>query len=79
MQTTMRKNKKEWVAATGLLLFIGLLGLLVPSAAPLGKGGPIVAGDVAWMLTATALVLLMTPGLSFFTAGWSSAKMSSQP
>lgn len=27
------------------------------------------AGDTAWMLTATALVLLMTPGLSFFYAG----------
>ena len=26
-------------------------------------------GDVAWMLTATALVLLMTPGLSFFYGG----------
>ena len=25
-------------------------------------GGPINAGDVAWMLTATGLVLLMTPG-----------------
>jgi ammonium transporter, Amt family len=26
-------------------------------------------GDIAWMLTATALVLLMTPGLAFFYAG----------
>src|SRR3954447_372292 len=26
-------------------------------------------GDVAWMLTATALVLLMTPGLAFFYGG----------
>lgn len=33
------------------------------------KGGPISTGDVAWMLTAAALVLLMTPGLSFFYAG----------
>ena len=32
-------------------------------------GGPISAGDVAWMLTATGLVLLMTPGLSFFYGG----------
>src|SRR6476469_4306938 len=29
----------------------------------------LVAGDVAWMLTATGLVLLMTPGLSFFYGG----------
>src|SRR5277367_2406193 len=27
------------------------------------------AGDTAWMLTATGLVLLMTPGLAFFYAG----------
>ena len=32
-------------------------------------GGPINPGDVAWMLTATGLVLLMTPGLSFFYGG----------
>lgn len=30
--------------------------------------------DVAWMLTATALVLLMTPGLSFFYGGMVSKK-----
>ncbi|WP_372933727.1 ammonium transporter, partial [Mariniphaga sediminis] len=29
----------------------------------------LVAGDTAWMLTATALVLLMTPGLAFFYGG----------
>lgn len=32
-------------------------------------GGPIVTGDVAWMLSATALVLFMTPGLAFFYGG----------
>ena len=26
-------------------------------------------GDTAWMLTATALVLFMTPGLAFFYGG----------
>ena len=26
-------------------------------------------GDIAWMLTATALVLLMTPGLALFYGG----------
>src|SRR5690606_29132495 len=29
----------------------------------------IVAGDVAWMLAATALVFLMTPGLAYFYGG----------
>src|SRR5688572_7667612 len=35
---------------------------------------PINAGDTAWMLVATALVLLMTPGLAFFYAGMVRAK-----
>jgi Amt family ammonium transporter len=30
---------------------------------------PLVAADVAWMMTATALVLLMTPALGFFYGG----------
>lgn len=53
-----------------LVLIAGLA--LVPSslARPPAPGAdPIVAGDVAWMLTASALVLLMTPGLSFFYGG----------
>src|SRR5262245_23852323 len=37
-------------------------------------GGSINSGDVAWMLTASALVLLMTPGLSFFYGGMVSLK-----
>ena len=32
------------------------------------------AGDTAWLLTCTALVLLMTPGLAFFYAGMVRAK-----
>ena len=33
------------------------------------SGGPVNSGDTAWMLTATGLVLLMTPGLSYFYGG----------
>lgn len=32
------------------------------------------SGSTAWMLTSTALVLLMTPGLAFFYGGMSRAK-----
>src|SRR5436305_13000325 len=39
-----------------------------PAEQPI-TGGPVNSGDVAWMLTATGLVLLMTPGLSFFYGG----------
>ncbi len=33
------------------------------------SGTPVVGADTAWMLVATALVLLMTPGLAFFYGG----------
>jgi len=55
--------------------FVLLLLLAVAAMIPMGKaaappgGDPINSGDVAWMLTASALVLLMTPGLSFFYGG----------
>ena len=31
--------------------------------------------NIAWMITATIFVLMMTPGLSFSTAVWSGRKM----
>jgi Amt family ammonium transporter len=53
-----------------LLALLAVVALL-PSfhAAGPPPGEALVAGDVAWMLTASALVLLMTPGLSFFYGG----------
>lgn len=52
-----------------VLILISLIGVLFPTEAATVTGGPLNAGDVAWMLTATGLVLLMTPGLSFFYGG----------
>ena len=53
-----------------LLAILALAALLVPlRASKIPAGDPINSGDVAWMLTASALVLLMTPGLSFFYGG----------
>src|SRR5215211_7706532 len=58
-----------------LLAVLSLAALFVrPGASPVEKGGAINSGDVAWMLTASALVLLMTPGLSFFYGGMVSFK-----
>ncbi len=48
---------------TGLCLF-----LLLPSIA-VASEGKIDAGDTAWMLVSTALVMLMTPGLALFYGG----------
>jgi Amt family ammonium transporter len=53
-----------------MLVLLALAGLLLRfPAAPTGAGEAMNSGDVAWMLTASALVLLMTPGLSFFYGG----------
>lgn len=52
-----------------LLGVVAVAAAFIPTAAPLITGGAIVPADVAWMLTATGLVLLMTPGLAFFYGG----------
>ncbi len=49
--------------------------VLMPRMAWAGEDGGLSAGDTAWMLVSTALVLLMTvPGLSLFYAGMVRAK-----
>ncbi len=61
-----------WLMPLIGLSFISLLGALSDTtpALPDPKAlEALSAGDTAWMLTATALVLLMTPGLSFFYGG----------
>ncbi|MEJ7640009.1 MAG: ammonia channel protein, partial [Singulisphaera sp.] len=53
-----------------LLVALSLVALFAPvPKATVPTGDAINSGDVAWMLTASALVLLMTPGLSFFYGG----------
>lgn len=67
--------KKKWIPGFTLLILIAVISLF-----DVDSGGEIVAdanidgGDTAWMLAATCLVLLMTPGLSFFYGGMVSRK-----
>ena len=51
------------------IFVFGTAALLMPFVPAPENAGPLVPADVAWMLTATALVMLMTPGLSFFYGG----------
>lgn len=60
---------KRWLLPFVILLFLAGLGLFMPATPYSTDTSKINAGDTAWMLTATGLVLLMTPGLSFFYAG----------
>ena len=57
-----------------LLFIIAIAGAALNYNYSRVSGGPINSGDVAWMLTATGLVLLMTPGLSYFYGGMVSTK-----
>lgn len=67
--------KRPSLAPLVLLLAIAALALIpTPASSTPAAGAPLNAGDVAWMLSATGLVLLMTPGLSFFYGGMVSAR-----
>lgn len=57
-----------------LLIGISVLALFMPAIPKTIVTEGIVAGDVAWMLAATALVLLMTPGLAYFYGGMINTK-----
>lgn len=66
----MRGLLAVWGSRLGL--FLGLCFLVVPGVAGADE---LNAGDTAWMLTATSLVLFMTlPGLALFYAGLVRAK-----
>jgi Amt family ammonium transporter len=57
-----------------VLAMLAVGSLAVMERQPSIAGGKADLGDTAWLLTATGLVLLMTPGLSFFYAGMVSTK-----
>jgi ammonium transporter, Amt family len=63
------KGKGNWLLILGLIMVSALLGIIFPGSGDFSSDPNISAGDTAWMLTATALVLIMTPGLGFFYGG----------
>jgi Amt family ammonium transporter len=71
----MSRSKNVLVAATAILLAGVTVALAQDAAAPAAEAAAEVvptinSGDTAWMLTSTALVLLMTiPGLALFYGG----------
>lgn len=67
------KIEKRWIVSFSVITIIAFVGLFwQPAATDLSlflDEEAIVTSDVAWMLTSACLVLLMTPGLSFFYGG----------
>jgi len=59
----------KYLIHLSLIAICGLLATFLPEVPQTKVGGPINTGDTAWLLTASGLVLLMTPGLSFFYGG----------
>jgi ammonium transporter, Amt family len=52
-----------------MLCLVAIAGLFAPLAANFNDEGKYNSADVAWIIVATALVFLMTPGLAFFYGG----------
>ncbi len=62
---------KNWAVCGILFGFFAIFAAVWPvqNVEVVSDAAPADSGDVAWMLAASALVLLMTPGLSFFYGG----------
>ena len=72
MQTLPSLNKKN-IFSFFILLLLLIIPLTTNNKEQLNLTD-IVTADVAWMLSASALVLIMTPGLAFFYGGMVSKK-----
>ena len=60
--------QKRWIILFAALLILSLLGLVYSDSEGVftDLDPNLNFADVAWMITATIFVLMMTPGLSFF-------------
>jgi ammonium transporter, Amt family len=71
----MKPKNFVWTFTFIIVTVLVVLGILFPTNLTAPEHPELLnAGDMAWMLIATALVLLMTPGLSFFYGGMVSTK-----
>ena len=66
----MKKFKKKWLIFMLLTSVLCVAGAFLPDDPQLWQPDEAIdTADVAWMITATIFVLMMTPGLSFFYGG----------
>ena len=65
----MRKLTIKQVAPFLTLTIVAVAAMFVPALPHFEDGGRYSPADIAWLIVATALVFLMTPGLAFFYGG----------
>ena len=68
------KIKRRWKILMTAMTLIAVAGVFVGEPTFECDWSVISAADVAWLITATIFVLMMTPGLSFFYGGMVGAK-----
>jgi Amt family ammonium transporter len=65
----MNKNSVKRIVPFALLLIVAIASIFVPSETNFADQTQYNPADVTWILVATALVFIMTPGLAFFYGG----------
>lgn len=65
----MSKSTVKQFAPFLVLVAVAIAAIFTPSLPNFNDGGKYSAADIAWIIVATALVFLMTPGLAFFYGG----------
>ena len=66
--------KKRWIILMTMMVIIAIGGLFASEPSFECDMSKIDGADVAWLITATIFVLMMTPGLSFFYGGMVGAR-----
>jgi ammonium transporter, Amt family len=69
LKQSMRKFQVKQIAPFAVLAAIALAAAFVPTLPLFADESKYNPADIAWILVATALVFLMTPGLAFFYGG----------
>ncbi len=65
----MSKSTAKELAPFLVLMAVAIGALFVPSLPNFNDAGKYSSADIVWIIVATALVFLMTPGLAFFYGG----------
>ncbi|MEO8413147.1 MAG: ammonium transporter [Ginsengibacter sp.] len=69
MKPTLKRTTFSQSIPFIVLMVVACIALFIPDIKDFDDGGKYNSADIAWILVATALVFLMTPGLAFFYGG----------